>query len=168
MNSINKPVKENNKYKTMLNRVRVKSKEQVNRPQVNYSCLDSDEEMDKKIVLKVSAAGFEIKASNNGISKKIVSPINRISKNKFKFEEEEHELISILNSNVYSRYDSKKRDETFYDDNLCDLIDEIESREEVSKKNINNKNFGKSINIDFETEKKYTEIKLELVKTWIL
>ena len=159
VNSINKPIKENNKYKIMLNRVRVKSKEQASRPIVDYS-YDSDDDKIKKTELRVSTGGFEIKASCNEICRNIISPINKLSKNKFKFEEEEHDLISILNSNIYSRSDKNKREESFYDENLCDLIDDIESREELSKNKNNIKNFGKSINIDMETEKKYLEIKV--------
>lgn len=163
-------------YREMLNRAREKSQEQT-----VVQDQSSDDEIENKFVksnekLKISNLtisnninNIEIKShlkpnyeSNNSYNKKIQ---NNLNKNKPKFEEDDEQLISILNSsNInFSQLNKKKCDlkqstidakADFYNDNLFDLIDEIEGRDK--NKITSNFNFSKNnneININLQVEK---------------
>jgi hypothetical protein len=147
-----------NKYKDMLNRVREKSKEQSLRHNDLYiDHYDTDEDKKEKISeLRVSTGCFEIKPSNSNIKMStLMSPVSRVNTtHRFKLDEDEQDLISILNSNIYSNRLNKK-DINPYNDNLLDLIEDIESTNESYLTNSINKSQKKyNIKIDLDSEKK--------------
>jgi hypothetical protein len=148
-----------NKYKDMLNRVREKSQEQtLKRKDLYVDQYDSDEDRrDKRSELRVSAGCFEIKGSNSNNNMKlsaIMSPVSKVNTtHRFKLDEDEKDLISILNSNIYSNR-LTKRDNNPYNDNLIDLIEEIEStNESCLAGSINNSQCKNKIKINLDTEK---------------
>jgi hypothetical protein len=176
----------------MLNRVREKSQEQaIRRKKSQEEKNNSDSDSDKKKILKSSHTKNELLISTNINSLEIkpisqinyenqmiktaMSPLNSLrslNNHRLKFEEEDEQLISILNSNCNKNLITSQRkqcdlkDSTidakadFYDDNLFDLIDDMESKEEFfkQKKEIQIKNEKKpdlnlKMNIDYAIHK---------------
>jgi hypothetical protein len=172
------------KYKDLLGRVREKSQEQA--LQINEINNYNDnfvKENNKsgyksgKLIYSHSVVSMnsprELKISNNINSFEITTKpsynINSNSKNnRLLYDNDDELLISILNSknskldSIMRRNNDKLNDQTldakidFYDDNLFDLIDEIEKKEDYYNKGklLSNSQLSQTkMNIDYEIER---------------
>jgi len=196
MNTENFVVRENNfkpkesTYKEMLNRVREKSHEQASQIQN----VDKDTNLDKKIFkaknkhnknhidlnfVYSNAQSFQI-VSNDPFryDDKLENQFKSSNKSRNdtkKIDNEDEHLITILNTNNFSKCDfgslrkiqelnksSIDHRSDFYEENLFDLIEEMESKERISvNKSISRlENFhdcrkNENLTIDFELDKRY-------------
>jgi len=165
------------KYREMLNRAREKSQEHIHN-QMESS--DEDKENKKSDKNNLRLSNLTIDNINNIEIKSHIKPRNEptiinnnckksqnyLHKNRFNFEEDDEQLISILNSSSidFYQFNKKKSDlkqstidakADFYSDNLFNLIDEIErpDRNKVTSNfNFDNNN-NNQININLQVEK---------------
>lgn len=137
------------KYKNMLNKVREKSRERINNKSstVDYVEVPSAVEPEKyklneslnsscRNELKISNANYlEISSANSSNNK-----FSLVSEKTGRLDNDDELFISYLNSDKSSKFISSMRKKNnlkenvltdrneFYGDNLCDLIEEIESK----------------------------------------
>jgi len=172
-------------YKQMLNRVREKSQEQAKRTE-NVIPIRKAEENKVRFKITPNCTNKFLVSSNendfqiiSNYSSRFVERFQEKSLNdsyltKTHFENEDEQLIFILNTNSSKKSDLsslRKKQELkessidlkseFYEENLFDLIEEIESKDRIRKENQQieshptNTEISFNQQIDYEIDKKY-------------
>jgi len=131
-------------YKQILNRVRERSKEHALDNSKSFMDSPKTSPENKNFIFTRNIQNLEFKPKSPLVKLANIGSVLKLENEKIKFDEEDENMISILNSNNrnfdlmtskgsqnYLKESTIEGKAEFYDDNLFDLIEDIENNHKI-------------------------------------